>query len=102
MAGIEAVTLQNALKTVQSGLAAQDTALKTQTRMLSEEFAELFANIDYMQADGETVFDASLDFNALTPEQYQSLIDNIKADLVFATEETCAAAAAEIAFVPST
>lgn len=45
--------------------------------------------------------DAALNFDALTPEQYQSLIDNIKADMVFATEETCAAAAAEIAFVPS-
>lgn len=39
MAGIETVTLQNALKAVQSGFPAQDTALKTQTRMLSEEFA---------------------------------------------------------------
>ncbi len=34
MAGIETVTLQNALKNVQSGLTAQDTALKTQTQML--------------------------------------------------------------------
>lgn len=34
MADIETVTLQNALKTVQSGLTAQDTALKTQTQML--------------------------------------------------------------------
>jgi len=34
MADIETVTLQNALKNVQSGLTAQDTALKTQTQML--------------------------------------------------------------------
>ena len=34
MANIETVTIQEALKTVQSGLTAQDTALKTQTQML--------------------------------------------------------------------
>lgn len=33
--------------------------------------------------------DAALDFDALTPEQYQSLIDNIKAGMVYATVATC-------------
>ena len=33
--------------------------------------------------------DAALDFDALTPEQYQSLIDNIQAGMVFATAATC-------------
>lgn len=33
--------------------------------------------------------DAALDFDALTPEQYQTLIDNIKAGMVYATDATC-------------
>ena len=33
--------------------------------------------------------DAALDFDALTPEQYQSLIDDIKAGMVYATVATC-------------
>ena len=31
-----------------------------------------------------------LDYSTMTPEEYQRLIDNIKADLVFASDETCA------------
>ena len=33
--------------------------------------------------------DAALDFDALTPEQYKTLIDDIKAGMVFATVATC-------------
>jgi hypothetical protein len=41
-----------------------------------------------------------LDYDDMTPEEKQRLIDNIKADLVFASDADCAAAAAEIIFTP--
>ena len=43
-----------------------------------------------------------LDYDSMTPEEKQQLIDNIKADLVFASDETCQAAAGEIVFTPLT
>lgn len=43
----------------------------------------------------------NLDYDSMTPEERQRLIDDIKADLVFASAETCQAAAAEIVFTPS-
>lgn len=43
-----------------------------------------------------------LDYDSMTPEEKQQLIDNIKADLVFASDETCQAAASEIVFTPLT
>lgn len=41
-----------------------------------------------------------IDYSTMTPEELQRLIDNIKADLVFATDADCEAAAAEIIFTP--
>lgn len=41
-----------------------------------------------------------IDYSTMTPEEKQQLIDNIKADLVFAPDADCEAAAAEIIFTP--
>ena len=41
-----------------------------------------------------------IDYSTMTPEEKQQLIDNIKADLVFAPDADCEAAAAEIVFTP--
>lgn len=39
-----------------------------------------------------------LDYSTMTPEEIQQLIDNIKADLIFASDAECEAAAEEIVF----
>lgn len=43
--------------------------------------------------------DASLDFDALTPEQYQTLVENVKENMVFASPATCESIIDEIVHV---
>lgn len=43
--------------------------------------------------------DASLDFDTLTPEQYQALVENVKENMVFASPATCESIIDEIVHV---